>query len=160
MARSKNTSPGPDGVPFSAWRAAPDLAAPLLFGALSLLLEGKAPLKGFNHAILFLLPKKATGLVADTRPISVTNTDNRLLASVVSHTLMPATLELVDPAQQGFLWGRNGAKHTYDINSFFYQGVVERLDRFVFFLDTAKAFDSIDHEWIFKVLSPAGFPRG
>ena len=86
IARSKNTSPGPDGVPFSAWRAAPDLAAPLLFGALLLLLEGKAPLKGFNHAILFLLPKKATGLVADTRPISVTNTDNRLLASVAPHS--------------------------------------------------------------------------
>ena len=33
IARSKNTSPGPDGIPFSAWRAAPDLAAPLLYGA-------------------------------------------------------------------------------------------------------------------------------
>ena len=56
------------------------------------------------------------------------------------------------------MWGRNGAKHTYDINSFFYHGVVERLERFVFFLDTAKAFDSIDHDWIFKVLKKAGFP--
>ena len=71
---------------------------------------------------------------------------------------MPATLELVDPAQQGFLWGRNGAKHTLDINSFFYEGVVKKLERFVFFLDTAKAFDSIDHAWIFKVLKRAAYP--
>jgi hypothetical protein len=158
IARSKNTAAGPDGIPFAAWRAAPELAGPVLDGALQLLLTGRTPPADFNKALLFLLPKKATRLVSDTRPISVTNTDNRLLASVVAHAIMPAALELVHPAQKGFLWGRNGADHTADINHFFFEGVVKRLSRFVFFLDTAKAFDSIDHNWIHSVLDKAGFP--
>ena len=37
---------------------------------------------------LFLLPKKQTGLIEDTRPLSVTNTDNRVISSVVAHAIM------------------------------------------------------------------------
>ena len=113
----------------------------MLLGALTLLLEGKTPPKGFNSATLFLLPKKSSGLVSDTRPLSVANTDNRLLANAVSHALMPAALEVLDPAQKGFLWGRNGADHTAEINDFFYGGIGKTKGRFLFLLDTAKAFD-------------------
>jgi hypothetical protein len=68
-------------------------------------------------------------------------------------------LELVDPAQKGFLNTRSGADHVCDINEFFYNGVENNLDRFLFLLDTQKAFDSIDHEWIFCILKHAGFPK-
>jgi ribonuclease HI/exonuclease III len=155
---SNNSSPGPDGIPFAAWRAAPDLACPLLFNAFNKICEGQPPPSGFNFGLLFLIPKKPSGLVSDTRPISVTNTDNRLLASVVSHSIMPAVSELVDPSQRGFLAGKNGHEHTLKINEFFFQGVKQNIQRLCFFLDTAKAFDSIDHSWALRVLSKAGFP--
>ncbi len=86
---------------------------------------------------------KHTGLVADTRPLSVTNTDNRILASAVARSVMPAVLGLVDPSQKGFLAGRCGGDHTLDINTFFYEGVEKGIDRLLFLLDTAKAFDSV-----------------
>ena len=85
---SNNSTPGPDGIPFAAWRAAPDLSAAVLFGVLDSLLNGLSPPAGFNHGFLFLLPKKESGLVSDTRPISVTNTDNRFL-STVARAIMP-----------------------------------------------------------------------
>ena len=105
---SNNSTPGPDGIPFAAWRAAPDLSAKVLSGVLDALLRGLTPPPGFNHGFLFLLPKKDTGLVSDTRPISVTNTDNRLLASTVARAIMPAVTALLDPAQRGFLAGISG----------------------------------------------------
>ena len=37
---TNNSSPGPDGIPVSAWRSAPDLAAPVLFGVLKALCIG------------------------------------------------------------------------------------------------------------------------
>ena len=123
IKRSNNSSPGPDGIPFAAWRAAPDLASPLLFSVLSKICNGQPPPKGFNFGILFLIPKKPSGLVSDTRPISVTNTDNRLLASVVAHLIMPAVSELVDPSQKGFLSGKNGHEHTLKINEFFFDNI-------------------------------------
>ena len=125
--------------------ALPDLAAAVLHGVLSALIRGLTPPAGFNHGFLFLLPKKETGLVSDTRPISVTNTDNRILASSVARAIMPAVSALLDPAQRGFLAGISGHSHIEDLNKFFYQGVVDNTQRFVFLLDTAKAFDSIDH---------------
>lgn len=158
ITHSNNSTSGPDGIPFAAWRAAPDLAAPILLSVLTALCRGHPPPAGFNHGLLFLIPKKHTGLASDTRPISVTNTDNRLLATTMAHAIMPGVSNLVDPSQKGFLWGKNGLDHTVDINDFFFKGVAERKQRLIFFLDTAKAFDSIDHQWIFSVLDKAGFP--
>jgi ribonuclease HI/exonuclease III len=156
---ANNSTPGPDGIPFAAWRAVPDLSAKVLSGVLDALVRGLTPPSGFNHGFLFLLPKKDTGLVSDTRPISVTNTDNRILAKTVARAIMPAVTALLDPAQRGFLAGISGHPHIEDINKFFFQGVVDNSQRFVFLLDTAKAFDSIDHAWIFKVLRKAAFPN-
>ena len=158
IKNSNDSSPGPDGIPFAAWRAAPDLAAPLLLSVIESLCGGQPPPSGYNHGLLFLIPKKHTGLASDTRPISVTNTDNRLLASTLARIIMPAVSAIVDPSQKGFLWGKNGMDHTADINQFFFEGVVAKTQRLLFFLDTAKAFDSIDHSWALKVLRKVGFP--
>ena len=98
---SNNSSPGPDGISFAAWRAAPDLAAPVLHNVLSAIMRGHTPPEGFNHGLLFLLPKKLTGLVSDTRPLSVTNTDNRLLAATVARAIMPSVVDLINPSQKG-----------------------------------------------------------
>ena len=108
--------------------------------------------------MLFLLPKKSTGLVSDTRPLSVTNADNRILAAAVASSIMPAVLDLVEPCQKGFLAGRTGCDHVEDVNAFFFEGVEKGLDRLLFLLDTAKAFDSIDHDWIHDLLKHVGFP--
>jgi len=158
IAKSKNTAAGPDGIPFAAWRAAPDLAAPLLLGVLQAIFRGHNPPEGFNHGLLFLLPKKLTGLISDTRPLSVTNTDNRLLAACVARGIMPAVSAYVSPCQKGFLSGKDGGDHIVEINTLFYEAVVKKYDRLLFLLDTAKAFDSIDHDWISHVLSWVGFP--
>ena len=90
IKRSNDSAAGPDGIPFAAWRAATVFAGPLLTDVLKFVCSGRTPPPGFNHGVLFLIPKKPTGLVADTRPISVTNTDNRLLASTVASLVMPA----------------------------------------------------------------------
>ncbi len=159
IRHSNNSSPGPDGIPFAAWRAAPDLAAPILLAVFHAISIGQAPPKDFNHGLLYLIPKKVTGLISDTRPISVTNCDNRILSASVARILMPIALDFIDPVQKGFLNGRCGADHTIDINEFFYTGVENDLNRFLFLLDTQKAFDSIDHDWIFCVLKHLSFPN-
>jgi hypothetical protein len=53
------------------------------------------------------------------------------------------------PSQKGFLEGKHYTDHIVDLNKFFYEGVVKKIQRFIFSMDTAKAFDSIDHDYIF-----------
>ena len=80
IARSKNSCAGPDGIPFSVWRALREHAAPVLHMVVVALTAGLLPPADFNNGLLFLIPKKGTLLPTDTRPISVTNADNRIIA--------------------------------------------------------------------------------
>ena len=71
---------------------------------------------------------------------------------------MSAVSSYVDPAQRGFITGRNGCDHTVNINTLFYEAVKRKKERILFLLDTAKAFDSIDHQWINHILARVSFP--
>ena len=71
---------------------------------------------------------------------------------------MPAVDALVEPSQRGFLAGKNSTEHIVTINKLFYEAVVKKVSRILFLLDTAKAFDSIDHDWVLHVLERTGFP--
>ena len=121
-------------------------------------MAGQLPPDGFNHGLLFLLPKKLTGLLSDTRPLSVTNSDNRILAACVARCIMPAVDAYVHHSQKGFVAGRQRCEHVAEINDLFYKSVKRKENKLLFLLDTAKAFDSIDHDWITHVLVKAGFP--
>ena len=107
---SNNSAPGPDGIPYGAWRALGDVAVEVLFGAFSdlILPEGPEMLRrdypDFNSSLLFFLPKKPSGATAHgvpafeaggVRPLNVTNCDNRLLASAVRITLEPVLGPLI-----------------------------------------------------------------
>ena len=62
---NKNTTPGPDGVPFAAWRSNTDISAPVLHRVLTALANGDKPPKHYNLGLLFLLPN----MIEDTRPL-------------------------------------------------------------------------------------------
>ena len=155
-----STSPGPDGVPFSAFKANIELAGPLLLDVcLFLGIKRNDELGNFNEATLFLLPKKDTLEVEDTRPISVNNAGNRLVARVLFLAVVDASQKLIGDYQKMFLPGRMMTDHLRDINESYYQKVQENLDYFILFTDNAKAFDSIHHDFIIAALIKQGFPE-
>ena len=61
-------------------------------------------------------------------------------------------------SQQGFLRGRSGSVNIKGINAFFYEAAGisaaehRRRSAYLLFLDTAKAFDSIEHDFIVAAL--------
>ena len=104
LKRSNNSAPGPDGLPYGAWRALGDIAIDALFGAFKELSSSDGPsimqrdYADFNASILLFLPKKPVrqsdeGTVVfeakGVRPLNVTNSDNRLIASAVRMVLEP-----------------------------------------------------------------------
>ena len=60
LATAKNSAPGPDGLPYAAWRAAGPAGAATLFEALSKMAAGVMPLQGFNDSLSIFLPKGTT----------------------------------------------------------------------------------------------------
>ena len=88
------------------------------------------------------------------------NFDNRIIAAAVSRTLMPAVDYLSElDCQKGFINGRRGEDNIRAITDSFYNSLLEQKQNFFLFTDTAIAFDSIDHPFLFAyVLKEIGMP--
>mgnify|MGYP003333504306 CR=1 FL=1 len=152
----KNSSPGPNGIPFSAYRALLRVSVfsvvDILYGVMEALMEGRHPPPGFNHANLSIFPKKYTGLVSDGRPLSVTNTNNRIIAATIKNAILPFFGDFLLPSQRGFLKGKDIRDNVRIFNELFYTAVKERSPYYLLFLDFKKAFDSLDHTFLLEVL--------
>ena len=87
IRKSNNSCAGPDGVIFAVYRNKRiiETAAELLHAALCELANGVTPPDGYNHASMYLLPKISNPRVENTRPISVTNADNRIVSATIKN---------------------------------------------------------------------------
>ena len=83
-------------------------------------MEGGELPRDFNLGLLHIIPKKDTHRIDDTRPITVNNAGNRLIASVIVDRITPAWDDMLNRAQKLFIKGRVMAEHVWDINEKYY----------------------------------------
>ena len=134
------------------------IAAPIILQCIVELSEGAEPPSDFNAGRLFAIPKDSTYTPDATRPIVVNNSSSRIIARVVTRAITPALQNYISDTQQGFVEGRCGGTHLRSLNAQYYTAMRERRLEFVLFLDTRKAFDSIDHSFVHVVVRKAGVP--
>ena len=173
------SAPGPDGIPFSAYKRLGLLGQNVLFHALiDLTKEGAEKelavhLSGtdghctFNDSLMVFLPKKATGCLAgreyfapaDTRPLSIVNADNRLMASAIRLLMEPILDYAVSPAQQGFLGGRSLLQNVVDVDEGMRKAALLGSSPAAIFFDFKAAFPSLSQSFMITTLSHLGIPR-
>ena len=94
----------------------------------------------------------------DTRPLSIVNTDNRLLASAVRIVFEPILAAWISPWQRGFLKGRSMTANILDIELHSrLMGYANKQASMIFFAFKA-AFPNIFHAFMWKVLDWIGLP--
>ena len=179
---SGNSAPGPDGIPFLAWRVLGPVAIDLLWDV-ARLLEGqdastklqaayydekKARPHNFNLSTLVCLPKAPAGSDGDsgdfydpegTRPLSVVNCDNRLVANAARLRWEKNLEHWVSPRQQGFLRGRSILANLLDLDTASMVTALSHQDGACILLDFAAAFPSISQDFTFSVLRSIGLPE-
>ena len=158
LKKSKNTSCGPDGMPLALYRNLRIQAGPVIHSLIVALSLGKLPPREFNLGFLHIFPKDNSSTIERTRPITVNNSENRLLASIVADVIMEAVDAIADPRQKGFIKGRLGEDNIKQLTSMYYNKLNDHKQHFFLFIDTAKAFDSLDHGYLFAVLDKIGMP--
>jgi ribonuclease HI len=155
---TNDSSPGPDTIPFAAYRAVVEVAAPVFLDMIRGIMKGDPSPAGFNAGILHLLPKKVTDRIEDTRPLVVNNTDNRIVASIILASIAPALEEIFSEDQNGFRPNRSTTTNIDFFNEKFYSALENNKYYDILFIDFLKAFDSVAHTAIFKLLEAVGLP--
>ena len=177
---SPNSRPGPDGIPFLAWRRLGPLGVDIIFDALQvitisstdhsiddLLSQGDTDLL-LNASLLVFLPKSVSGidpahgeyyLPEDTRPLNVVNCDNRLMANAVRFRIEPIVARWASPSQHGFLPGRSMLSNVLEVDHALMRTALFHDTGVAIFFDFKAAFPSISHHFLRRVLRAVCLPQ-
>ena len=112
-----------------------------------------------KRGVIKLLPKKDKILkfLKNWRPISLLNTDYKILAHVLASRLQMVLPDIIHPDQNGYLKGRFigcNIRTIYDIIDFSQNKEFANL---ITFIDYEKAFDNIKIEYLIETLDKFGF---
>lgn len=179
---SGNTAPGPDGIPYKAWRALGNLGVDVLHGAAQALAQTTAQdtLKAayhdegddyqhlYNFSTLICLPKKVAGedqqageyySPEGTRPLSVVNTDSRIVTNAARLRWESMLRHWVSDNQQGFIQGRSILANLLSLDTTAMQTALDSPNGAIVLLDFRAAFPSISQQYLLGTLRAAGLPE-
>lgn len=152
-----NKSPGPDGLPFEFYRTFWQDIKKLVLEVFKDCINKGELTESMKQGLITLIPKpnKDSSYLDNWRPITLLNSDYKLLASLYANRLKPCLEEIVSVSQSGFMKGRhNNIRLVLDIldyNELINNGAI------ILFLDFYKAFDTVEHEFMFESLRKFGF---
>eukprot|EP00959_Pyramimonas_sp_CCMP1952_P382986 8024854-Pyramimonas_sp.AAC.1 len=168
LTAKKDTTPGPDGIPYSSWRASGDIGKKVLYDLyLHLMQLGTLP-GSFNECTAAFLPKGSAQLghesarqPASTRPLSLSNCDNKLLSSAIAVPISKVAEDKVDKAQRGFIKGRQMLDNIVEVDSnlTIWSAMCGCKNTGAALFDLKAAFPSIHHMFIWACLRALGIPE-
>ncbi|KAM7310345.1 hypothetical protein ISCGN_007253 [Ixodes scapularis] len=160
LKRIKNGSaPGPDGLPAEFYRTFWHILGNFFTAVVRAYFEDLLLPPSFRPGRIVLIPKEG-GDHADPgawRPITLLNSDYKLLAATLASRLQAFLPELVNPRQTCSVSGRSIhtlTTLTRDIREFTRS---RRANGILVSLDQAKAFDRVEHQYLLGVLDGFGF---
>lgn len=113
----------------------------------------------FNHANLFFIPKRKKAMKAlNQRPISVSNTYNRIISNCLRRVLLGPLGDIIEQTQAAFLPGRSIEVPVRNMNSKFYSALKNDEELYILLVDFAKAFDSVSLVYLYALLDHIGTP--
>jgi len=125
LAKAPHSASGPDGFPYIAWYLAGPAAYQTLWHVLLDLTAGLSMEISFNDCAM-LFPAKgdleadAEEVIrapADTRPLSLKNTDNKAVTGIINQSVKPAIKAGAHSSQRGFVQGRQLLQNVVDLDT-------------------------------------------
>lgn len=157
LKTKENKSPGIDGLSANLYKNCFDILGKPLTKVLNhCFTHGKVPYS-MKIGILTLLYKKGDPeLMKNYRPVSLQNNDVKLLTKIICTRLKPIMSSLITQHQYA-----NTSKNISTAISLLrdLQSCVKKrsIEHYFLSIDFVKAYDSIDREYLFKVLEKYGF---
>uniref|UniRef100_A0A669D202 Reverse transcriptase domain-containing protein n=1 Tax=Oreochromis niloticus TaxID=8128 RepID=A0A669D202_ORENI len=158
-ALKANKSPGTDGLTAEFYKSFSYLLAPFLLQVFTESIENNTLPPTLTQGLLTLIPKPNKDLlfIDNWRPISLLNNDYKIMALILANRIKEVLDTIIDETQSGFMRNRhisNNIRLVLDLLD--YSDLVPD-NSFILFLDFYKAFDTIEHQFIFHSLEKFGF---
>ena len=154
----ENKSPGSDGIPIEFYKHFWPLLEDLYFKMITESKEDEILPFTTRTALLSLIHKKGDKTnLANYRPLSLNNTDYKIIAQVYSNRLQNVIDKIIQHDQTAYIKGRNittSVRKLLDVYELVEQNNTEGA---MICIDFEKAFDSIEHNFIFKTLEKFNF---
>ena len=164
----KDSCPGPDGLPYSCYKALAHFSARIFFRANLILLSGGSLGAGYNIQRGCFIPKNAAiegehPRADETRTLGLKNSDNKVITGTNVAQFSPIVAKHACAIQRGFVQGRQFVLNISDLDSI--SRAQANFDRFpeesiLASWDFRAAFPSIKHAWVHAVFRHYGFPNG
>ncbi len=158
-ALKNNKSPGNDGLTSEFYKAfINDVSRFLLAVYEEAINKGSLP-ASLRQGVITLIPKrpKYILLLENWRPISLLNNDYKIMASIFAKRMKNALNEIIDETQCGFMKGRHIFSNIRLVIDLVQYSNLLNGDPLILFLDFRKAFDTVNHNFIFDLLKFFGF---
>ena len=156
----KNKSPGLDGLTAEFYKTFWSIIGPFLVQVFSEVFKTGHLSNSQKRAVISLIFKSGDReRLKNYRPISLTNTDYKILAFVLALRVQKVMKNTISDDQSGYIKNRFIG---YNIRTI--QDLIEYCDKFnkkgvLMFLDFKKAFDSLEWTFLKKVISKFGFGK-
>ena len=158
-AMSPGKTPGTDGLPKEFYAAYWDLLkSDFVEMANSCLEIGQMPESLRQALIILLFKKNDPEELKNWRPIALLNTDYKIIAKALVHRLKPVMSSVIHPDQCCSVPGRSSEDNATLLRDVCdYLASHERMACAFISLDQEKAFDSVDWEFLDKILETVNF---
>ena len=154
-----DSAPGPDAIPYSIYKHFWNLLGlPLLESWRHSLAIGKLS-QDQRQSIITLIPKKDKdkSVLSNLRPISLTNTDVKIITKAITIKINPILEHIISPTQTGYVPKRQVTDNNFLLDKIIQLANKTQENLFILSLDAKKAFDSVDHNYMFNTLKAFGF---
>ena len=159
LATCADSAPGPDGIPYSVIKAVWQTFGRILLDAWNYSLStGKLP-QSHKVSFLKLIPKagKDAKRLTNWRPITLSNCDHKIITKVYARRVSAKIEKCIEERQTAYLKGRLINDNIRSIlASINVTNSEENISGLLVSLDAKKAFDSVEHGYIEKVLTEFG----
>jgi len=155
----KDSAPGPDGITYSVYGTFWDIIGqPFLNAWEYSRVIGELP-DNQRRSTITLLPKagKDTSQISNWRPITLTNCDLKVITKTIANRVSKVLDKIISPTQTAYIPGRV-VQDNLRMFEFYRKYCQENnVDGILMSMDAKKAFDSVDHKYMFKTLKAYGF---
>jgi exonuclease III len=162
LSTCKDSSPGPDGIPYSVYKKYWNILGPVILEAWKYSVKNKILAPSHVESVITLLPKEGKNLleIKNWRPITLSNCDSKIITKALAIKVSKVLNSIIDKSQTAYIPGRSVADN---LRSNFYMKKYcrqHKIDSVLISLDAKKAFDSVDHKYIENTLKAYGFGEG